>query len=74
MIACSTCDLIIENENECPDCNCTCGENLSSQVEGEDYGICKECELPVCENCQAHNSIHSEIDYPLHTDCKEGWY
>ncbi len=66
---CPVCDLILEDET-CPDCQCTCGNVI---VDG-DYGICVECDQPVCEECQAElkGPPNPIIDFPIHNNCLEG--
>ena len=63
---CKICDAIIEDEF-CENCHCTCG-NIVTETS---YGICVECGLLVCEDCQLPTAgpPNPMIDYPVHKDC-----
>jgi len=49
--------------------NCTCGKELSV----DEADICKICNEPVCEECQAKYNQFSQIDYGCHQDCVDSW-
>jgi RNA polymerase subunit RPABC4/transcription elongation factor Spt4 len=68
---CPKCDIVIYEETEyCPNCQCgQCGKFILN----DDYGICEDCGLPVCEDCQqsCQGPPNPMVDYSIHSECYE---